>query len=81
VYEALLEANMFVHPAGFPAFSVSPQTKHVIFASHRHLSSVTAEDLCELLAELAEQAEDWRKHFFLVPAVDAALRDYNAVPN
>ena len=72
IHEALLEANLFVYPQGFPAFGISPETKRVVFASHARLREITAEALCKVLAELSEQATDWRAHYFLTPASPSA---------
>ncbi|MEN3297243.1 MAG: hypothetical protein V7642_6496 [Burkholderiales bacterium] len=63
VYEALLEANMFVHVGHFPAFMVFQPTKHVLFATHRSLS-ITPEALCDLMIDVAEQAKGWTQHYF-----------------
>jgi hypothetical protein len=67
VYEALLEANMFVHVRYFPAFMIFQPTKHVLFATHRPVS-ITAEALCELMLDVAEQAKGWTEHYFQVAA-------------
>lgn len=58
-YEALLEANMLAYPAGSPAFMLSPETGHVLFACNRRLVELAPEALCELLSSLAAQAKVW----------------------
>ncbi|MEN3297715.1 MAG: hypothetical protein V7642_6968 [Burkholderiales bacterium] len=71
VYEALLEANMYVHVGHFPAFMIFEPTKHVLFATHRPLS-MSAQELCQLLIEIAEQARGWTQHYFQVAAASVA---------
>lgn len=67
VYEALLEANMFVHVGHFPAFMIFQPTKHVVFATHRPLS-ITPGELADLLLDVAGQAKDWTEHYFQASA-------------
>jgi len=63
-YEALLEANMAIYGSNSPAFMLSPD-KRVTLAYHYRLGQVSAEQLTMLLGTLAEQAKEWRKHYFL----------------
>jgi hypothetical protein len=75
IYELLLEANTELYPAGFPAFTVSPDTKHVVLACPVPLDGVTAESLHEMLGAFASHAEEWNKHHFLdTPGAKPAFR-------
>ena len=65
VYRQLLRANYLQLASGSAAFTVSPETGHVILISTLRLADANPEVLADLLAYHAQQALDWRRNFYL----------------
>ena len=65
VYRQLLKANYLHLASGNAAFTVSPETGHVILVSTLRLADAHAETLADLLAYHAQQALEWRRNYYL----------------
>jgi hypothetical protein len=80
VYKSLLEANMALYGSSARAYTVSPDTGHVVMAEQRRLDQVNVESLHALLGEMQVQARSWQAGYSLtggpgkarVPATPAA---------
>lgn len=66
VYRSLLEANRALYTGRAPAYTVSPDTGHVVAADHRRLDECTPASLRALLGEMQGQATSWRADYSLV---------------
>ena len=69
VYRHLLTANYLQLASGSAAFSVSPETGHVVLISTLRLAEASPETLADLLAYHAQQALEWRRNFYLEEAI------------
>ena len=69
VYRHLLTANYLQLASGSAAFSVSPETDHVVLISTLRLAEASPETLADLLAYHAQQALEWRRTFYLDQAI------------
>ena len=69
VYRHLLTANYLQLASGSAAFSVSPETDHVVLISTLRLAEASPETMADLLAYHAQQALEWRSNFYLDQAV------------
>lgn len=65
VYRSLLEANMALYSGSAPAYTVSPDSGHVVAVDHRRLGECTPAALRTLLAEMQAQAKAWRADYSL----------------
>jgi hypothetical protein len=65
VYDQLLQANYLQFASTKSTFSLSPHTGHVILVSVVQLQEATAELLTDQFSYHAQQALEWRNHFFL----------------
>lgn len=65
VYRHLLTANYLQLASGSAAFTVSPETDHVVLISTLRLAEASPETLADLLAYHAQQALEWRRSFYL----------------
>ncbi|RZI42202.1 molecular chaperone Tir [Herbaspirillum sp. HC18] len=65
VFQALLEANTFLHTGPRAAFAISPETNRVMFIHNMPLATATPEALSDVLADVAVKANEWRAHYFL----------------
>lgn len=65
IYRQLLRANYLQLASGSAAFTVSPETGHVILISTLRLADAHPETLADLLAYHAQQALEWRRNFYL----------------
>ena len=69
VYRHLLTANYLQLASGSAAFSISPETGHVVLISTLRLADASPETLADLLSYHAQQALEWRHGFYLDQAV------------
>ncbi len=69
VYRHLLTANYLQLASGSAAFTVSPETDHVVLISTLRLAEASPETLADLLAYHAQQALEWRRSFYLDQAI------------
>lgn len=69
----LLETNHQQLASGSAAFSLSPETGHVVLISTLKLSGASPETLADLLGYHAHQALEWRSSFYPDHAVPALL--------
>ena len=65
VCRQLLKANYLHLASGNAAFTISPETGHVILVSTLRLADAHAESLADLLAYHAQQALEWRQNYYL----------------
>lgn len=83
VYRSLLEANMALYNGSGRAYTVSPETGHVVAAEQRRLAQADPASIHALLGEMQVQARLWRIDYSLTrlagkhtlaatPAPDAA---------
>lgn len=61
IYRHLLNANYLQLASGSAAFTVSPETDHVVLISTLRLAEASAETLADLLSYHAQQALEWRR--------------------
>ena len=69
VYRHLLTGNYLQLASGGAAFSISPETGHVVLISTLRIAEASPETLADLLAYHAQQAVEWRRSFYLDQAV------------
>lgn len=65
IYRQLLRANYLQLASGNAAYTVSPETGHVVLISTLRLADASPEALADLLAYHAQQALEWRVHHYL----------------
>lgn len=65
VLQRLLEVNLSVMPPGGLRFGIEPVTGDVILSGCVAMAGMGAEGLLRLLSQLASEAVQWRRHFFL----------------
>jgi hypothetical protein len=66
VLRRLLEVNLFLADAPLAAsFIINPETEHVVLGFRAELGKITAELLVQTLESCAQEAERWRKGYFL----------------
>jgi hypothetical protein len=70
IYRHLLNANYLQLASGSAAFTLSPETGHVVLISTLRLAEASPETLADLLAYHAQQALEWRCSYYLDPADD-----------
>jgi len=78
VYRSLLEANMALYSGSAAAYTVSPDSGHVVAVDHRRLDECTPAALRALLGQMQAQAKAWRTDYSLFEA--AATRGVPAAP-
>lgn len=71
IYRHLLNANYLQMASGSAAFTISPETDHVVLISLLQLAEASPETLADLLAYHAQQALEWRRSYYLGEAADA----------
>jgi hypothetical protein len=64
-YRALLEANLYLYSGTGPTFSISRETRRVLFADQLRLDKGTPEELHAILLRMADKAHAWRADYFL----------------
>lgn len=66
VCRRLLEINVFLSSGTLPAaFTLNPESAHVLFSFRTPLEQADAETLANSLQLCVEQAENWRSGYFL----------------
>jgi hypothetical protein len=70
IYRHLLNANYLQLASGGAAFTLSPETGHVVLISTFRLAEASPETLADLLAYHAHQALEWRRSYYLDQADD-----------
>lgn len=63
----LLEANLKLFAPGGMRFGIEPERHEVFLAGSVRIAGLDAPALIALLQRYAEQAWDWRDHYFLLP--------------
>lgn len=80
IYRHLLNANYLQFASGSAAFTVSPETDHVVLISTLQLAEASPEALADLLAYHAQQALEWRRSHYLDETVDDSPRVIDDAP-
>jgi hypothetical protein len=65
VYYELLKRNFVLVSGRGAAFTISPVSGHVVYVEQFSLVTARAADLVETIAQMVEQAIDWRSTHFL----------------
>ena len=70
IFRRLLNANYLQLASGSAAFTVSPETGHVVLISTLRVAEASPETLADLLSYHAQQALEWRRNYYLDPLDD-----------